>query len=164
MRARECRLTASCGISSDLSRNRLLSNFSTLNTLKVSFPFFECIPLLHKLMQGLANTGKKVWWHSSAHILGECCEKHYGCHLAMGPPTDDGFFYEMGMAGSDRYALHSYNSAFDSRSPWFVAILAVLSKLPITKPLRLLQRASSRRSKSSNVSKSRKRISSRCSR
>ncbi|KWU41505.1 tars protein [Rhodotorula sp. JG-1b] len=41
--------------------------------------------------------GKKVWWHSSAHILGECCERHYGCHLAIGPPTDEGFFYEMGM-------------------------------------------------------------------
>ncbi|BGP14692.1 hypothetical protein JCM10213_006228 [Rhodosporidiobolus nylandii] len=45
--------------------------------------------------------GKKVWWHSSAHILGECCERHYGCHLAVGPPTDEGFFYEMGM-NSDR--------------------------------------------------------------
>ncbi|SGY46913.1 BQ5605_C001g00481 [Microbotryum silenes-dioicae] len=41
--------------------------------------------------------GKKVWWHSSAHILGECCERHYGAHLAVGPPTDEGFFYEMGM-------------------------------------------------------------------
>lgn len=44
-----------------------------------------------------ALAGKKVWWHSSAHILGECCERHYGCHLAIGPPTDEGFFYEMGM-------------------------------------------------------------------
>ncbi|BGO90354.1 hypothetical protein NBRC10512_001784 [Rhodotorula toruloides] len=50
--------------------------------------------------------GKKVWWHSSAHILGECCERHYGCHLAMGPPTDDGFFYEMGMNG-DRVVQQS---------------------------------------------------------
>ncbi|KAM0788271.1 threonyl-tRNA synthetase [Microbotryomycetes sp. NB124-2] len=41
--------------------------------------------------------GKKVWWHSSAHILGECCERHYGAHLAIGPPTEDGFFYEMGL-------------------------------------------------------------------
>ena len=25
-------------------------------------------------------------WHSSAHVLGEACEKHYGCHLCLGPP------------------------------------------------------------------------------
>lgn len=39
--------------------------------------------------------GKKVFWHSSAHVLGEAAEKHYGCHLCLGPPTDEGFFYEM---------------------------------------------------------------------
>ncbi|KAK7019839.1 aa-TRNA-ligase-II domain-containing protein [Favolaschia claudopus] len=41
--------------------------------------------------------GKKVFWHSSAHVLGEAAERHYGCHLCLGPPTDEGFFYEMGM-------------------------------------------------------------------
>ncbi|KAG7664965.1 THS1 [[Candida] subhashii] len=39
--------------------------------------------------------GKAVFWHSSAHILGEACECHYGCHLSHGPPTEDGFFYDM---------------------------------------------------------------------
>ncbi|EDK45731.1 threonyl-tRNA synthetase [Lodderomyces elongisporus NRRL YB-4239] len=39
--------------------------------------------------------GKAVFWHSSVHILGESCECHYGCHLSHGPPTDDGFFYDM---------------------------------------------------------------------
>ena len=42
--------------------------------------------------------GRAVFWHSSAHVLGEACEKHYGCHLCLGPPLDDGgFYYEMGM-------------------------------------------------------------------
>jgi hypothetical protein len=36
-----------------------------------------------------------VFWHSSAHVLGEAAERHYACHLCIGPPTDDGFFYEM---------------------------------------------------------------------
>jgi threonyl-tRNA synthetase len=40
-----------------------------------------------------------VFWHSSAHVLGESAEKHYGCHLCIGPPTDDGFFYEMAIDG-----------------------------------------------------------------
>ncbi|KAI5191136.1 threonyl-tRNA synthetase [Nematocida sp. AWRm77] len=41
--------------------------------------------------------GKKVFWHSSAHVLGEACEKQYQCNLCLGPPTDSGFFYEMQM-------------------------------------------------------------------
>lgn len=41
--------------------------------------------------------GKKVFWHSSAHILGEACERHYGCSLCIGPPVDDGFYYEMSL-------------------------------------------------------------------
>lgn len=49
--------------------------------------------------------GKRVFWHSSAHVLGEAAERHYGCHLCIGPPTEDGFFYEMGMGLSgDRVA------------------------------------------------------------
>ncbi|CED83034.1 threonyl-trna synthetase [Phaffia rhodozyma] len=39
---------------------------------------------------------KAVFWHSSAHVLGETCEKHLpGCCLGHGPPIDDGFFYDM---------------------------------------------------------------------
>ncbi len=45
----------------------------------------------------LSRIGKRVFWHSSAHVLGESAEKHYGCHLCLGPPTDEGFFYEMGI-------------------------------------------------------------------
>jgi threonyl-tRNA synthetase len=45
--------------------------------------------------------GKAVYWHSSAHVLGEAAERHYGCLLSHGPPTSDGFFYDMAM--EDRY-------------------------------------------------------------
>ncbi|CAO1624499.1 unnamed protein product [Parajaminaea phylloscopi] len=45
--------------------------------------------------------GKRVFWHSSAHVLGEAAERHYGCHLCIGPPTEEGFFYEMGMGLSE---------------------------------------------------------------
>ncbi|KTW29177.1 threonine-tRNA ligase [Pneumocystis carinii B80] len=48
-----------------------------------------------KLLDFNTPEGKKVFWHSSAHILGEAAERYYGCHLCIGPPTDDGFFYEM---------------------------------------------------------------------
>lgn len=48
-----------------------------------------------ELLDFESEDGKKVFWHSSAHILGEACECHYGAHLCIGPPTDEGFFYEM---------------------------------------------------------------------
>lgn len=43
--------------------------------------------------------GKQVFWHSSAHILGEACERRFGCSLCIGPPIDDGFYYEMALPG-----------------------------------------------------------------
>ncbi|KAH9890865.1 threonyl-tRNA synthetase [Xylariomycetidae sp. FL2044] len=41
--------------------------------------------------------GKMVFWHSSAHILGEAAERRFGCSLCIGPPIDNGFYYEMGL-------------------------------------------------------------------
>ncbi|KAI8913338.1 hypothetical protein EDD86DRAFT_200328 [Gorgonomyces haynaldii] len=41
------------------------------------------------------DEGRRVFWHSSAHVLGEACELHYGCHLCLGPPIENGFYYEM---------------------------------------------------------------------
>ncbi|ORX45488.1 threonyl-tRNA synthetase [Hesseltinella vesiculosa] len=40
---------------------------------------------------------KRVFWHSSAHMLGQACERHYGCNLCIGPPIEEGFYYEMGL-------------------------------------------------------------------
>ncbi|XP_064607541.1 threonine--tRNA ligase 1, cytoplasmic-like isoform X2 [Liolophura sinensis] len=39
--------------------------------------------------------GQYVFWHSSAHMLGEAMERHYGGHLCYGPPIDNGFYYDM---------------------------------------------------------------------
>ncbi|GAA6026334.1 hypothetical protein JCM11491_005151 [Sporobolomyces phaffii] len=77
--------------------------------------------------------GKKVWWHSSAHILGECCERHYGCHLAMGPPTDDGFFYEMGMAGSDRVVQGTDYDALETLAKSVVKEKQKFERLEVSK-------------------------------
>ncbi|KAK2737248.1 hypothetical protein FQN57_000415 [Myotisia sp. PD_48] len=41
--------------------------------------------------------GREVFWHSSAHTLGEAAECEYGCLLSHGPPTAHGFFYDMAM-------------------------------------------------------------------
>ena len=43
--------------------------------------------------------GRNVFWHSSAHVLGEAAECHYGCLLSHGPPVEQGFFYDMAIEG-----------------------------------------------------------------
>lgn len=42
-----------------------------------------------------SQEGREVFWHSSAHCLGEACEHEYNCLLSHGPPTAQGFFYDM---------------------------------------------------------------------
>ncbi|XP_069681681.1 threonine--tRNA ligase 1, cytoplasmic isoform X2 [Periplaneta americana] len=39
--------------------------------------------------------GQQVFWHSSAHILGEAMERVYGGCLCYGPPIENGFYYDM---------------------------------------------------------------------
>ncbi|KAM6195658.1 threonine--tRNA ligase 2, cytoplasmic-like isoform 2-T5 [Sarcoramphus papa] len=38
---------------------------------------------------------KAVYWHSSAHILGEAMEGYFGGCLCYGPPIENGFYYDM---------------------------------------------------------------------
>ncbi|XP_061622285.1 threonine--tRNA ligase 1, cytoplasmic, partial [Phyllopteryx taeniolatus] len=40
-----------------------------------------------------------VYWHSSAHILGEAMERYYGGCLCYGPPIENGFYYDMFLDG-----------------------------------------------------------------
>lgn len=43
---------------------------------------------------------QQVFWHSSAHILGEAMERVYGGCLCYGPPIESGFYYDMFLEGS----------------------------------------------------------------
>jgi threonyl-tRNA synthetase len=45
---------------------------------------------------------KTVFWHSSAHMLGEALENLYGCKLTIGPPLVGGFYYDSYM-GKDAF-------------------------------------------------------------
>uniref|UniRef100_A0AAV1VIP7 Probable threonine--tRNA ligase, cytoplasmic n=1 Tax=Peronospora matthiolae TaxID=2874970 RepID=A0AAV1VIP7_9STRA len=40
------------------------------------------------------HDGRMVFWHSSAHILGESLETLKGAHLTIGPPIEGGFYYD----------------------------------------------------------------------
>jgi len=50
---------------------------------------------------------KTVFWHSSAHMLGEALEHLYGCKLTIGPPLAGGFYYDSYM-GSDAFREADY--------------------------------------------------------
>lgn len=52
-----------------------------------------------KLLKFDDPEGQYVFWHSSAHILGEAMERHYGGHLCYGPPVENGFYYDMHLEG-----------------------------------------------------------------
>ena len=45
---------------------------------------------------------KTVFWHSSAHMMGEALEHLYGVKLTIGPPLKSGFYYDSYM-GKDAY-------------------------------------------------------------
>lgn len=49
-----------------------------------------------------------VFWHSSAHIMGEALERLYGGHLCYGPPIDNGFYYDMHLDGDGVSVFHIY--------------------------------------------------------
>lgn len=48
-----------------------------------------------KLLTFDDDEGKYVFWHSSAHMLGEATERRFACSLCFGPPTERGFYYDM---------------------------------------------------------------------
>jgi len=51
---------------------------------------------------------KTVFWHSSAHMLGEALEHLYGCRLTIGPPLKGGFYYDSFMGKSDAFKEEDY--------------------------------------------------------
>jgi threonyl-tRNA synthetase len=48
-----------------------------------------------KLLKFDDEEGKYVFWHSTAHIMGEAMELGYGGCLCYGPPIESGFYYDM---------------------------------------------------------------------
>jgi threonyl-tRNA synthetase len=52
-----------------------------------------------KLLKFDDEEGKHVFWHSTAHLMGEAMELAYGGCLAYGPPIESGFYYDMYLEG-----------------------------------------------------------------
>merc|ERR1712165_217651 len=54
--------------------------------------------------------GQYVFWHSSAHVLGEAMERCYGCNLCYGPPIDQGFYYDMWTAQDHKVSDNDFKA------------------------------------------------------
>lgn len=69
---------------------------------------------------------RQVFWHSSAHVMGEACERRFeGCCLGYGPPLPEGgFFYDMSLADGKTLGPDDYKQVED------VAKIAVKEKQP----------------------------------
>jgi len=51
---------------------------------------------------------RTVFWHSSAHVLGEALEHLYGARLTIGPPLKGGFYYDTYMGSNDAFKEDDY--------------------------------------------------------
>jgi threonyl-tRNA synthetase len=57
-------------------------------------PFVGPVAKLELLKFNDDQDAKTVFWHSSAHMMGEALEHLYGCKLTIGPPLAGGFYYD----------------------------------------------------------------------
>lgn len=76
--------------------------------------------------------GRDVFWHSSAHVLGECAEHEYGCRLSHGPPTAMGFFYDMALEPGVAVKESEWSS-LESKAKKFVKDKQPFQRLEVSK-------------------------------
>ncbi|QGA16411.1 hypothetical protein EYB26_004078 [Talaromyces marneffei] len=76
--------------------------------------------------------GRDVFWHSSAHCLGEACELEFGCLLSHGPPTPQGFFYDMAIPNG-RAVLPSDWAPLDKKAAQIFKERQSFDRLEVTK-------------------------------
>ncbi|XP_073738611.1 threonine--tRNA ligase 2, cytoplasmic isoform X3 [Callorhinus ursinus] len=76
-----------------------------------------------------------VYWHSSAHILGEAMELYYGGHLCYGPPIENGFYYDMFIG--DRAVSSTELSALESICKTIIKEKQPFERLEVSKEVLL---------------------------
>ncbi|XP_034093049.1 threonine--tRNA ligase 1, cytoplasmic isoform X2 [Gymnodraco acuticeps] len=81
-----------CGISQGLADNTVIAKVNN-GVWDLDRPLEEDCSL--QLLKFDDEEAQAVYWHSSAHILGEAMEKVYGGCLCYGPPIENGFYYDM---------------------------------------------------------------------
>jgi threonyl-tRNA synthetase len=102
-------LTKECIAAKIVYTNRLTKGFNLINPDEDqeghSGKLDDVYDMSHKfegdctleLIKFDSEIGKEVFWHSSAHVLGQALENTYGIYLTHGPPLENGFFYDFYM-------------------------------------------------------------------
>lgn len=85
------------GISKGLAENSVISKVDGV-LWDLDRPLEKSCKL--QLLKFDDEEAQQVFWHSTAHILGEAMERVYGGCLCYGPPIDSGFYYDMFLPNS----------------------------------------------------------------
>ncbi|CAH2296535.1 threonine--tRNA ligase, cytoplasmic [Pelobates cultripes] len=80
------------GISQGLADNTVIAKVNKV-VWDLDRPLEENCTL--ELLKFDDEEAQAVYWHSSAHIMGEAMERVYGGCLCYGPPIESGFYYDM---------------------------------------------------------------------
>uniref|UniRef100_A0A8C6V153 threonine--tRNA ligase n=1 Tax=Neogobius melanostomus TaxID=47308 RepID=A0A8C6V153_9GOBI len=81
-----------CGISQGLADNTVIAKVNNA-VWDLDRPLEDSCSL--QLLKFDDEEAQAVYWHSSAHILGEAMERVYGGCLCYGPPIENGFYYDI---------------------------------------------------------------------
>ncbi|KAM5169436.1 threonine--tRNA ligase 1, cytoplasmic [Callospermophilus lateralis] len=81
-----------CGISQGLADNTVIAKVNKV-VWDLDRPLEGDCTL--ELLKFEDEEAQAVYWHSSAHIMGEAMERVYGGCLCYGPPIENGFYYDM---------------------------------------------------------------------
>lgn len=76
--------------------------------------------------------GKATLWHSTAHMLGEAMEYKYGGELCIGPPLEDGFYYDIHL-GNDAKVTESDFADLNKRVERITKEKRTFQRLELTK-------------------------------
>ncbi|XP_070759953.1 threonine--tRNA ligase 1, cytoplasmic isoform X2 [Enoplosus armatus] len=94
-----------CGISQGLADNTVIAKVNN-SVWDLDRPLEDDCSL--QLLKFDDDEAQAVYWHSSAHILGEAMEKVYGGCLCYGPPIESGFYYDMFLENNEGVSSNDF--------------------------------------------------------
>uniref|UniRef100_A0A8C2ZWB7 threonine--tRNA ligase n=1 Tax=Cyclopterus lumpus TaxID=8103 RepID=A0A8C2ZWB7_CYCLU len=94
-----------CGISQGLADGTVIAKVNSI-VWDLDRPLEEDCSL--QLLKFDDEEAQAVYWHSSAHILGEAMERVYGGCLCYGPPIESGFYYDMFLENSEGVSSNDF--------------------------------------------------------
>ncbi|KAL7392066.1 hypothetical protein ABVT39_019109 [Epinephelus coioides] len=94
-----------CGISQGLADNTVIAKVNK-GVWDLDRPLEDDCSL--ELLKFDDEEAQAVYWHSSAHILGEAMERVYGGCLCYGPPIENGFYYDMFLENNEGVSSNDF--------------------------------------------------------